>query len=521
MSPKYPSRPKVPGSTNDSTPGRRDVTADHLPRRPGILPGHEPDLSQHHPFPEPSPAPDAQPAAVEITDLPAGTRISRITTDHPISNYYLSTRGLPVPDLQTGFRSVGSGRRFVDLVDGGTVLVGTDQQGHLRARHPSELQPSGPRLERVEGTLAWRQVPTDTLRMGDSALIISRHPVQGEGQEEAGPSKRPRIPEADVASEPWKNWGIAAHHASPVDVTIEGIHYKTVPRVDAPDHPIVYIKNPAHLVYDFDLLQSTLRRQVEQQPRGAIQVPPTHNWKVDPTLPFDRSLTHYVATYFPELSDLCVLNVARKQFSLANGSDIATGAGLTTLRQAHNDWKTSSITPRPELVDPLLMLSVLPTVPGKSTYGIVELPDSADQVSLQRLEFDTRKFSREWSFFTSTLSAGDIKRFMRDLLTRNGYTVIELGPAHTFPTIVFTRRGHDFVFYMTLHRLHGRKVQIPPTDKRRYAPERLPEVLGLPAMRAVQNAEAANKLIWLKGGGQFVNDRPDSVFILRTDDPRH
>ena len=521
MSPKYPSRPKVPGSTNDSTPGRRDVTADPLPRRPGILPGHEPDLSQRHPFPEPSPAPDAQPAAVEITDLPAGPHISRITTDHPISNYYLSTRGLPVPDLQTGFRSVGSGRRFVDLVDGGTVLVDTDRRGHLRARHPSELQPSGPRLERVEGTLAWRQVPTDTLRMGDSELIISRHPVQGEGQEEAGPSKRPRIPEADVASEPWKNWGIAAHHASPEDVTIEGIHYKTVPRIDAPDHPIVYIKNPAHLVYDFDLLQNTLRRQVEQQPRGAIQVPPTHHWKVDPTLPFDRSLTHYVATYFPELSDLCVLNVARKQFSLANGSDIATGAGLTTLRQAHNDWKTSSITPRPELVDPLLMLSVLPTVPGKSTYGIVELPDSADQVSLQRLEFDTRKFSREWSFFTSTLSAGDIKRFMRDLLTRNGYTVFELGPAHTFPTIVFTRRGHDFVFYMTLHRLHGRKVQIPPTDKRRHAPERLPEVLGLPAMRAVQNAEAANKLIWLKGGGQFVNDRPDSVFILRTDDPRH
>ncbi|WP_223462181.1 MULTISPECIES: hypothetical protein [unclassified Pseudomonas] len=526
---KPPKKVPVPGSSdlrdssNTNTPGRPDTTLDHLPWRPGISPGHEPDLPLLQPILEHTPVPDAQPAAIEITDLPASTHISRITTDHPISHYYLPPKmveRLPAPDPQTGFRSISSGRKFVDLVDGGTVLLESDAQGHLRAKQLSELVPSGPRLERVEGTLEWRQVPADSIRTGDSELIISRHPAQAGGQEEAGPSKRPRIPEAPASSEPWKNWGIAAHHASPEDVTIEGVHYKTVSRADAPDHPIVYIKNPAHLIYDFDLFQRTLGQHVEQQPRGAIQVPPTHHWTVDPTLPFERTLTNYVVTYFPELSDLCALNVARKQFSLANGSDIATGAGLTTLRQAHNDWKTSSITPRPELVDPLLMLSVLPTVPGKGTYRIVELPDSADEVSLQRLEFDTQKFLREWKYFTSTLAAGDYKRFMKGLLTRNGYTVFEPGPAHTFPTLVFTRTGHDFVFYMTLHRIHGRKVQISPTDQRRYAPERLPELIGLPALRAVQNAEAANKLIWLKGGGQFRGDHPDSVFIVRTDDPR-
>ncbi|VVP30580.1 hypothetical protein PS838_04320 [Pseudomonas fluorescens] len=520
---RVPGSSELPDSSNTLTPGRPDATLDRLPGRPGFSPGHEPDLPQRQPFLEHTPAHDAQLAAIEITDLPASTHISRLTTDHPISRYYLPPKmveRLPAPDPQTGFRSISSGRKFVDLVDGGTVLLETDAQGHLRAKQLSELLPSGPRLERVEGTLEWRQVSVNSIRTGDSELIISRHPVQGDGQEEAGPSRRPRIPEAPASSEPWKNWGIATHHASPEDVTIEGAQYKTVPRVDTPDHPIVYIKNPAHLIYDFDLFQSTLRQHAEQQPRGAIQVPPTHHWTVDPTLPFDRTLTQYVATYFPELSNLCVLNVARKQFSLANGSDIATGVGLTTLRQAHNDWKTSSITPRPELVDPLLMLSVLPTVPGKGTYRIVELPDSADQVSLQRLEFDTQKFSREWNYFTSTLAAGDYKRFMKNLLTRNGYTVFELSPAQNFPAVVFTRPGHDFVFYMTLHRIRGRKVQTPPNDDRRYAPERLPELIGLPAMRAVQNAEAANKLVWLKGGGQFRGDHPDSVFIVRTDDPR-
>jgi hypothetical protein len=42
----------------------------------------------------------------------------------------------------------------------------------------------------------------------------------------------------------------------------------------------VICTGPAHLIYDFDLFQRTLRQQVEQQPRGAIQVPPTHHWKV-------------------------------------------------------------------------------------------------------------------------------------------------------------------------------------------------------------------------------------------------
>ncbi|MEX5689156.1 hypothetical protein [Pseudomonas silesiensis] len=522
MSPKYPSRPKAPGSTNDSTPGRRDTTADHLPRRPGILPGHEPDLSQPHLYPEHSAAPDAQPPAVEITDLPASTHISRITTDHPISHYYLPPKmvdRLPAPDPLTGFRSISSKRKFVDLVDGGTVLLGTDRHGHLRVKRLSELEPSGPRLERVEGTLAWRQVRAVSIGTGDSELIITRHPLAGDGLE-AGPSRRPRIPDTGASSEPWKNWGIAAHHASPGDISIEGVRYKTVPRVDASDHPIAYIKNPAHLIYDFDLFQATLRQHIEQQPRGAIQVPPTHHWEVDPRMPFDRTLTDYVAAYFPELSDLSLLNVARKQFSLANGSDIATGAGLTTLRQVFTDWKTSSVTPRPELADPLLMLSVLQTIPGKGSHRIVELPDPADQVPLQRLQFDSQKFSGEWRYFSSSLTAGAIKRFMKDLLTRNGYTVFELGPAHTFPTVVFTRTGHDFVFYMSLHRIHGRKVQISPSDERRYVPERLPELIGPAAMRAVQNAEAANKLIWLKGGGQILADHPDSVFIVRTDDPR-
>jgi hypothetical protein len=379
-------------------------------------------------------------------------------------------------------------------------MLGIDAQGHFRASQMSELLPSGPRIERIGRTSKWRQIQPESTGSGDSQLIISLRP--------------------HASSEAWADWGIDVQHASPHDINIEGVHYKTLPRGDAPTHPIVYIKNPAHLVYDFDLLHSTLRQTPEQQPRGAIQVPPTHHWQVDPKLPFDLPLTDYVATYFPELSEISLLNVARKQFVLANGSDTATNAGLTTLRQVFNDWKTAGITPRPELADPLLMLPVSPMTTRTAGSRTVELPLFSDQTPLQRLTFDPRKFRTEWQYFTTAQSAVDIKRFMFNLLTRNGYRVFKPTGAQSYPALVFQRTGHDFVFYMTLHRVHGQKIHLLSTSDQGFAPHRAVELIGRPAMRAVQDAETANKLIWLKGGSQFSADRPDSVFILRTDDPR-
>lgn len=530
MSPKHPIRPKVPVSSNDSPPGRRDTTPDHLPRHPGNTQGPEPDpghqLAVHA---QPS---GVQPPAIEILDLPADLHISRTLTDLPLNTYYLAPRlveRLPDPDTVTGIRSIVSGRLYVDLLDGGTVPVGNDADGHFRAKQMSELVPSGPQLERVEGTLKWRPAQSDHSGTGDSELIVTRRRLQGDEQEEAGPAKRPRMTDEEhpagnaprlSETEPWKNWGIDPQHASSEDITIEGVRYKTVPHGNAPSHPVVYIKNPAHLIYDFDLLQGTLRRDIEQQPRGAIQVPPTHHWEVDPNLPFDKALTDYVATYFPLLSEISLLNVARKQFYLANGSDSATSAGLTTLRQVFNDWKSLNTTPRPALADPLLLLPVTPMVAGAGNSRMVELPLLPAQMPLQRLEFDPRKFREEWRYFTTTQYAGDLKRFMADLLTRNGYVVFEPTTAQSYPALVFRRPGHDFVFYMTLHRVLGKKIHIPPTSDQGFSPFRLPELIGLPAMRAVQDAETANKLIWLKGGSQISIDRPDSVFIVRSDDPR-
>ncbi|MDZ5434416.1 hypothetical protein T3H00_17310 [Pseudomonas fluorescens] len=102
----------------------------------------------------------------------------------------------------------------------------------------------------------------------------------------------------------------------------------------------------------------------------------------------------------------------------------------------------------------------------------------------------------------------------------NGYVVFEPTTAQNYPAAVFRRPGHDFVFHMTLHRVHGKKIHVPSTSDQGFSPHRSLELIGRAAMRMVQDAEAANKLIWLRGGSQISIDRQDSVFIVRTDDPR-
>ncbi|HEF4761719.1 TPA: hypothetical protein SAN82_004177 [Pseudomonas putida] len=546
MSPKHPIRPKVPGPSIEGPTGIRDTTPDTLPRRPVNTPSLSPDQTQRNRFPDASALPDPQFPQIEITDLPAETHISRVITDLPISNYYLPQKlveRLPAPDPETGIRSIFFGRQYVDLVDGGTVPLGSDTQGHFRAKQMSELVPSGPILERIEGTLTWRRHIPPIMNSGDSTLIVSRYPLATEAQ--TVPSKRPRqmdeepsleaiptdaderpithfprLPASESSSTPWKNWGVSPQHALSDHVTIDGVHYKTLPRRGEPEHPIAYIKHPEHPNYDFDSIQRLLTKDIQQQPRGAIQVPPGNHWQIDPNLPFSSSLTDYVATYFPELTARSVQDVARHQFLQANGSDLATGAGLTTLRQIFNDWKTRNITPRPDLADPLLMLPIVPMTPGKGSARVLELPLLADQSPLQRLTFDPGKFHQEWDYYAiSTQSAMDNKQFISNLLTRNGYTVFELTDARSYPALVFQRAGHDFVFYMTLHRIKGKKIHIPAARDQGFSSTRQPELIGLPAMRAVQRAQAANKLIWLKGGGQISADRPDSVVIVRSDDP--
>ncbi|MDD0971970.1 MULTISPECIES: hypothetical protein [Pseudomonas] len=509
MSPKRPTRPKT--DAPDTTPVVRNTTPD-IPAPPRRVPDSLIDPTLTHPawqLPAP-PVPRRQ--MIEIYELPADTHVRDSTAQRPIGSYFLApglVSRLPPPDVQSGIRSAGR-HAYVDLVEGGTVLTGPDAQSGTRARLSNELLASGPLLERVQGTLMWRPVPAQNTPDADtSRLIITRHPLPDDGQSAVPPKRR----RPDETPERWNSWGIDPQHATTGDIRVDGIQYKVIPRGDASD-PIVYIKNPNHMIYDFDLLNRTLGSDLQQQPRGAIQVPPAHHWQIDPTLPFERPLTDYVRQYFPQLSATSLENVAFHQFVMANGSHTATGSGLTLLRQTFNDWKAGNVYPRPQLADPLLMLPILPTS-GSGTTRLIELPTPSPGGPLQRLDFDPVLFHREWDFYTSTQSGVEIKRFMASLLTRNGYSVFDPSPSNSYPALVFKRSGHDYVFFISLHRIRGRNIKQALTSDQHSASLRLHVQVGAPAATAVIAAHAENKVVWLRGGTQIRAGADDTVLIVR------
>ncbi|WP_367256398.1 hypothetical protein [Pseudomonas sp. stari2] len=545
MSPKKPIRPKTSPASDQSTPTLRDTTPEISVRQPLHVEYQQLDqaATSHNGQSDPSPF---TPPPLQIADLPAETHIARIENERPVADYFLAPRivdRLPQPDLLTGFRKAGP-HTYVDLTDGRTVLLGTDLQSRLRARLATELWASGPRLEQVPGTLQWRAVaPERSLDTDASRLSVTRIALSDD-RTHVTPSKRPRmtndgqpsgesigpdrtitdigaqqITAFDTLIDPWKTWGITVHHVSPDDINIKGVNYKALPRGTEPNHPIVYVKHPNHMIYDYASLDRTLRVDFLQQPRGAIRVPPELQWEIDPTLPFQRPMRDTVATYFPELADVTLHNVAKRQFMLANGSELATGTGLTLLRQAFNDWKTGTVNPRPELIDPLLMLESLPRA-GSSINRKVELPVAGVKNGLRRLDFDPARFRQEWSYFMPSQSAVDIKRFAAGLLTRNGYSVFEPSSAQSFAAVVFKRTGHDFVFFLSLHRIKGRQIHQPLKQDPKVSNIRLIDQVGLDAAQTVEAAHAVNKVIWLRGGVQALATYPDTFFIIRDDYPR-
>ncbi|VVO27985.1 hypothetical protein PS718_04749 [Pseudomonas fluorescens] len=472
---------------------------------------------------------DSQLSTIQVFELPADTTISQTTVERPLSDYYLPpslAERLPDPDPVSAIRTTDRGRQYVDLVDGWTVRVDTDAQGDLRARLPSVLT-LGARLERVEDSLAWRRLPTDDAEAGNAELIVSRRELPDKEPDDAVPAKRmrgideesttenpaPPAPDTSIAM-PWKNWKLSPERVSLNHITVDGLRYEILPHGEFPPPPIVYVKNPAHFSYDFDSLNKILSDHLQQQPRGAIQIPTTQRWEIDPTLPFNGPLTDYVATYFRYLTTSSVRKVARKQFDLANGGDIATGAGLTTLRQTFNDWKTSRPAPRPEMVDPLLMLPITHLAPGSKGKRVLKLDFLDKQAPLERLEFNPEDFPQNYDFFPLNQTVDALNVSMYKLLTRNGYTVFIPIRTTLYPALVFQRTGHEFVFCMNLHRSLGTQHQIHHNIK-----AFTEQSIGPEALHAIETARSANKLVWLKGVTNIAPNRPDSVIIVRVDAP--
>ena len=527
MSPRRNTRPTLPTSSPDTPRTRGDTSPETLPGSPTRGTGTDPA-----PVTPPGRQPDAvdpPSPTIQLAEITSQTPAHESTTAVPLDHYQLSPELVPMlsePDTLSGIRTFRT-RTYVDLAEGGTVLLGRDADQHYRARLGTELIASGPRLEQVEGSLLWRLAHrAETDIPGSTLTITRRRPAEDEPSEVVAPKRQhtPSPPsEATSQNAPAfsKPWGIEPRLTVPDFITLGDAHYKVVTRVDAREYPIAYIQHPSHSPYDFDVLEATLRHTPDEQPRSVIRVPPDNHWQIDARLPFDKPLTAYVRQAFPEVTTVTLENIARKQFTLANDSPFADAAGLTALRQIFNSWKNSTPSPHPQWSDPLLMLPVLRAASGTSnTSRSLDLPNPTSRMSLDRLDFDPQRFPQQWDYFVTTYSPTDLKRFMANLLTRNGYAVFEPNALNSFPALVFRRPGHDYVFFMSLHRTRIPKISLPAHTHPSTTGVDLETQVGEHAAKAVRDAHRNNKVIWLKGGSQIRPNYADTVFIVRDDDAR-
>ncbi|WP_413792146.1 MULTISPECIES: hypothetical protein [unclassified Pseudomonas] len=529
MSPKRPIRPTVPGQSPDAPHTHRDAQAEALPRHPIRGDGSGPTSSS--PSGSDTQAPDPRQSPVHLSEIDSPEPIGTVSVALSLEPYYLSPELVPLlsePDATSGIRTFRT-RTYVELEDGGTVLLGRDAEDHYSARSSAELIASGPRLEQVPGSLLWRRVAVAIeAQSSDSSLTITLHSLSDDDSSPAIAPKRPRTTpptqsEATAQNPPAfrPDWAFTPTLALPQFITANGVHYKVMSRMDAREFPIIYIQPPTHPAYDFDVLEAILRHTPEEQPRAVIRIPPDNHWEIDARLPFDKPLTAHVRDVFPEVTTVTLGNIARKQFELANSSPYADAAGLTALRQIFHSWTHATPSPHPQWSDPLLMLSILPTTSGIThTSRTIELPAPSSTGALNRLDFDPMRFRSQWDDFLSTYSTMDFKRFMAGLLTRNGYTVMEPNSFNSFPALVFRRTGHDNLFFMSLHRTRIPKLSIPMQNNPNTTGMNLETQVGDAAAQAVKDAHEANRIIWLKGGSQILPGFADTVFIIRDDNAR-
>ena len=525
MSPRRNTRPNIPKSSPDTPHSSRDTTPETTFNNP--MRGEGADQASISPTGRQIEAPESQTPTIQISEIAWQTAIQDAPIRVSLDNYYLPPELVPLlsePDATSGIRTFRT-RTYVELAEGGTVLLGRDAEQHYRARSSTELVASGPRLEQVEGSLLWRRVADQEMPHG-SDTDLHHWPADDEPSQAAAP-KRPRTAseqsETSLQSAPTfqKNWGVDPKFTPSELITIDNVHYKMVTRTEARESPITYIQSPAHPTYDFDLLDAILRHTPDEQPRGVIQVPPDNHWEIDARLPFKKPLTAYVRDRFPEVTTATLENIARKQFELANNSSFATTGGLTALRQIFSSWENATHSLHPHWSDPLLMLPILPTSSAsRGAARSIALPVPSSTGTLDRLDFDPLRFQRQWLYFMTTYSPVDFKRFMAALLTRNGYTVMEPNSFNSFPALVFRRTEHDYVFFMSLHRTRIPKISLPMYMDPTTAGTRLETQVGDDAAKVVKDAQKADKIIWLKGGTEIRPGIADTIFIIRDDNSR-
>jgi len=431
---------------------------------------------------------------------------------------------LTKPQLATdGIRYNKLKQTFVTTVDG-TVMVRKNKDGDYQ--QASAASHAAPEIffEQIAGTVFWRQKAPGTQPAEPPSS--SRQPIAQAEEPIAGPSKRPRLEETDEPARGpapsardqhpayfWLPWGHLNKPAGIESVQLGWLHYPIVPVGSNPAPRVFFVLHPEFAPTHFEAFEHMLATAPALQPVATFRIG-NDPGEIHPGKHFfEAPITQSVARAFPDFSDATARAVARRLFELADHSPTITGTGLVNIDAALQQWqhRPLSTTPAQTRADPMSMLTVAPDIDlgGKR---LIPMPSQVDS-ELQRLTFDPQRFPAAWSHYSTYPSDLNLRRLIGSLLVNSGYELFPLTYEHRMPTLVFKRAHHDQIFFLKLGAIDQAGLTHVPGNE--LTEPSTPARIGQDAFKALTEAAAQNKVVWLIGGVLKVAGKPDSVFIIR------
>jgi len=446
------------------------------------------------------------------------------TADIPAYLSPLDASTLTKPELATdGIRYNRLKQTFVTTVDG-TVMVRKNKDGEYQQAFAASREAPEIFFEQIAGTVFWRQKVSSPQQTQPSSS--SRQPTVQAEEPVAGPSKRPRLDEAiDPSTQTtasvqdqqlaysWLPWGHLNKPAGIESVQLGWLHYPIVPVGSNPAPRVFFVIHPEFVPTRFEAFEHMLGNTPSLQPVATFRIG-SDPGEIHPGKRFfDAPISRSVARAFPDFSDATARAVARRLFEMADHSPTITGTGLVNIQAALHQWQQRTFSTMPTLTtaDPLNMLAVAPDIDlgGKR---LIPMPSQADS-ELQRLSFDPQRFPLAWNHYSTYPSDLNLRRLIGSLLVNSGYELFPLTYEHRMPTLVFRRANHDQVYFLKLGAVDQAGLTHVPGNE--LTEPSTPARIGQDAFKALTEAAAQNKVVWLIGGVLKVAGKPDSVFIIR------
>ena len=283
-------------------------------------------------------------------------------------------------------------------------------------------------------------------------------------------------------------------------VKIDERYFPVLPSGAAINTGVVLMHDPQMPTNNFVAFQRMLSTDLYRQPRLATFEPSLSRWLHSIELPFVKSLVAYVADAFPTFTSTSQVQVANVLFNLGNPSGL-TVWGIAALQRTLQGWRSLSAQAMPVLGDPLSMLPLT-----RKTAGVWRLETFPDLY--HRLNFSTRNIPLLMHEALVSGNEGALRALMVERLVGSRY---EMVAGFNQPSeLMFRRAGSDQLFWMSLRRAWGERVEGPSGVAPRID-------LMDPATRAlVSQAQANNHFVSLIGGiHQSAVGAQPGIFVFR------